>query len=57
VEMRNVVSEIKLSEGKRVVVFFAKRDMKCGEELFFDYDGTGMLEKNHKENYPFIKKK
>jgi SET domain-containing protein len=40
-----------------VVVFFAKRDIKCGEELFFDYDGTGMLEKNHKEKYPFIKKK
>lgn len=46
-----------MSEGRRVVVFFAKRDIKRGEELFFNYDGTGMLEKNHKHKYPFIKKK
>jgi SET domain-containing protein len=53
----NLYSENKMSNGEHVIVFFAKRDINIGEELFFDYDGAGDLFANHKTKYPFIKKK
>jgi hypothetical protein len=45
-----------MSNGVNVIVFFAKKDIAIGEELYFNYDGEGDLFKNHKTKYPFIKK-
>lgn len=50
------MSEIKMSNGVYVIVFFAKKDIAVGDELYFNYDGAGDLFKNHKTKYPFIKK-
>ena len=45
------------SKGTNVLGFYALRDIKKEEELFFDYDGDGELYNSHREKYPFIKKK
>lgn len=50
----NLFSEIKMGEGRYVIGFYASRDVKRGEELLFNYDGTGELKKYGKK-YPFIK--
>ena len=44
-----------MSEGRYKITFFASRMIDVGEELFFDYDGQGILYKNFKEKYPFIR--
>jgi hypothetical protein len=35
---------------------YAKKDIKKGEELFFNYDTEGQICKNFPGKYPFIKK-
>lgn len=53
----NLYSQNVLTEGRIKVAFYATRDIEEGEELFFDYDGEGLLYKNYKDKYPFIKSK
>ena len=50
----NLTSEIKISDGKYVIGFYATKEIKKGEELLFNYDGSGQLKK-HQNKYPFIK--
>jgi hypothetical protein len=45
------------AEGKHFTVLYAKKNIKKGEELFFDYDLTGEISKNFPGKYPFIKPK
>lgn len=37
--------------GRSVIVFFCKRDVKKGEEFFFDYGGQFNLEWKNKLGY------
>lgn len=43
------------SEGKFRTVLYAKKNIKKGEELFFDYDHDGTISTNFPGKYPFIK--
>jgi hypothetical protein len=43
------------SEGRFKTVLYAKKNIKKGEELFFDYDVEGNISKNFPGKYPFIK--
>ena len=45
------------SEGKFLTALYAKKNIKKGEELFFDYDLNGEILKNFSVKYPFIKQK
>lgn len=45
------------SEGRFLTVLCAKKSIKKGEELFFDYDLTGEISRNFPGKYPFIKPK
>ncbi len=53
----NLFSSTMFSEGKFRTVLYAKKNIKKGEELFFDYDVGGELVKNFPGKYDFIKKK
>lgn len=43
------------SNGTQYIALFALRDIKQGEELTFNYDGSGALYANHRDKYPFVK--
>lgn len=51
----NLRSEDMMSEGRYKIGFYASRLIEVGEELFFNYDGQGLLYQNFKEKYPFIR--
>lgn len=43
------------SEGKFKTVLYAKKNIKKGEELYFNYDVGGTIAINFPGKYPFIK--
>jgi len=47
---KNCFTKIIFAEGIHKILFFAERDIKKYEELFFDYDGWGTM----KEKYTWI---
>ena len=51
----NLSSSTKFSNGNYYIALYAARDIKAGEELTFNYDGNGLLYKNHRDKYPFIR--
>lgn len=51
----NLRSENILSEGRYKIGFYANINIEVGEQLFFNYDGEGMLFKHYRDKYPFIK--
>jgi SET domain-containing protein len=53
----NLEAATMFTEGKHFTVLYAKKNIKKGEELFFDYDLTGDISKNFPGKYPFIKPK
>ena len=53
----NLFSSTVFSGGRFKTVLIAKRNIKKGQELFFDYDVEGTLVANFPGKYDFIKKK
>jgi SET domain-containing protein len=53
----NLEASTMFSEGRFLTVLCAKKSIKKGEELFFDYDLTGEISRNFPGKYPFIKPK
>ena len=50
---QNMVAAVLKINEEDVVIFRASRDIKEGEELYFDYDPTGKMV-GLKEKYPFL---
>ena len=53
----NMHSVTKFSNGTEYIALYASKNIMEGEELQFNYDGKGLLYKDHRDKYPFIKKK
>ncbi len=52
----NLHAESMFSEGRFRTVLYANKNIKKGEELYFNYDIDGHISKNFPGKYSFIKK-
>lgn len=57
VEVVFEMSQVKFSDADYCLCLFAKRNIAKGEELFFDYDGQGLLFRHFRQDYPYIQPK
>jgi SET domain-containing protein len=53
----NISAKLMTSQDFEYIAFYALKNINPGEELLFNYDGSGELAKKYYDKYPFILKR